>query len=329
MTRILILILVFCIPVLCQDPVDQDDVVRVETDVTNLPFTATDKQRRFITTLRAEDVRVLEDGVPQQLFTFQRETDRPLAITFLIDVSRSQEATLPDEKAAARSFIEKVIESNRDLVAIVPFTGLAYLEQGLTRDMLNVYRVLERIEVAVPAYLGAGRPLPGIPVGPGLLAPPPEGTTAIWDAVALTSVNVLANSPGLRRRAIILLSDGIDTASRLMMKEAINRSLAAETVIYSIGIGSKRDGIDRGALKDLAQRTGGRAFFPDKKFDLNAAFDEIERELRTQYLIAYSSTNKKRDGAYRKITIEVVNPELKKEKLEIRHRPGYYAKSGS
>lgn len=329
MTRILILILVLCVPVLCQQPVDQDDVVRVDTDVTNLPFTAMDKQRRFITTIRAEDVRVLEDGVPQKLFTFQRETDRPLAITFLIDVSSSQETTLPQEKAAARSFIEKVVQSNRDLVAIVPFTGLAYLEQELTRDMLSVYRVLERTEVAVPAYLGAGRPLHGIPVGPGLLAPPSEGTTAIWDAVAVTSVNVLANAPGLRRRAIILLSDGIDTASRLMMKEAINRSLAAETVIYSIGIGSKRDGIDRDALKDLAQRTGGRAFFPDKKFDLTAAFDEIERELRTQYLIAYSSTNKKRDGSYRKITIEIVNPELKKEKLEIRHRPGYYAKSGS
>ena len=329
MTRILILILVLCVPVLCQQPVDQDDIVRVETDVTNLPFTVMDKQRRFITTIKAEDVRVLEDGVPQKLFTFQRETDRPLAITFLIDVSISQEATLPQEKAAARSFIEKVIQSNRDLVAIVPFTGLAYLEQELTRDMLSVYRVLERTEVAVPAYLGAGRPLHGIPVGPGLLAPPSEGSTAIWDAVALTSVNVLANAPGLRRRAIILLSDGIDTASRLMMREAINRSLAAETVIYSIGIGSKRDGIDRDALKDLAQRTGGRAFFPDKKFDLTAAFDEIERELRTQYLIAYSSTNKKRDGSYRKITIEVVNPELKKEKLEIRHRPGYYAKSGS
>ena len=329
MTRILILILVLCVPVLCQQPVDQDDVVRVETDITNLTFTVMDKQRRFITTIKAEDVRVLEDGVPQKLFTFQRETDRPLAITFLIDVSISQEATLPQEKAAARSFIEKVIQSNRDLVAIVPFTGLAYLEQELTRDMLSVYRVLERTEVAVPAYLGAGRPLHGIPVGPGLLAPPSEGSTAIWDAVALTSVNVLANAPGLRRRAIILLSDGIDTASRLMMREAINRSLAAETVIYSIGIGSKRDGIDRDALKDLAQRTGGRAFFPDKKFDLTAAFDEIERELRTQYLIAYSSTNKKRDGSYRKITIEVVNPESKKEKLEIRHRPGYYAKSGS
>jgi len=267
--------------------------------------------------------------VPQQLFTFQRETDRPLAIAFLVDVSRSQEFTLADEKAAARLFIEKVIQSSRDQVAIVPFTGLAYLEQGLTRDMLSVYRVLQRIEVAVPAYLGAGRPLTGIPTGPGLLAPPPEGTTAIWDAVALTSMNVLANAPGLRRRAIILLTDGLDTASRLMQKEAIARTLGAEAVIYVIGIGSKRDGVDRDALRDLAQRTGGRAFFPDKKLDMNAAFAEIERELRTQYLLAYSSTNKKRDGAYRKITIEIASPELKKEKLEIRHRPGYYAKSGS
>ena len=309
--------------------VQQDDVIRTETDVTNLPFTAMDKQRRFITTLSAEDLRVLEDGVPQKLFTFQRETDRPLAIAFLIDVSGSQELTLPDEKAAARSFIEKVIQSNKDQVAIVPFTGLAYLEQPMTRDMLTVYLVLERIEVAAPSYLGAGRPLTGIATGPGLAATPEEGTTAIWDAIALTSSNVMANAPGLRRRAIILLTDGLNTRGRLDRKEAINSALAAETVIYAIGIGNKRDGLDRDALRDVAQKTGGRAFFPDKKFDLNAAFAEIERELRTQYLIAYSSTNKKRDGAYRKITIEITNPELRKEKLEIRHRPGYYAKSGS
>ena len=326
---ILILLFLLCPPVLRSQTAEQDDVIRVATDVTNLPFTVTDKHRRFITTLRAEDVRVLEDGVPQKLFTFQQETDGPLAIAFLIDVSRSQEFTLPEEKAAARSFIEKVINSSKDQVAIVPFTGLAYLEQELTRDVLNVYRVLERVDVAVPAYLGAGRPLMGIPVGPGLLAPPEEGTTAIWDAVALTSGGVLAKARGLRRRAIIVLTDGLDTSSRLMQKEAINRALAAETVIYAIGIGSKRDGVDRGALRDLAERTGGRAFFPDKKLDLNAVFTEIETELRTQYLIAYSSTNKKRDGAYRKITVEITTPELRKEKLEIRHRPGYYAKAGS
>jgi Ca-activated chloride channel family protein len=307
--------------------VDREDVVRVESDVTNLPFTVTDKEHRFITTLRAEDVRVLEDGVPQTLFTFQRETDRPLAIAFLIDVSRSQEVTLPDEKAAARSFIENVVRSNRDQVAIVPFTGSAYLEQALTRDVLSVYKVLESVEVAEPSYLGTGRPLTGIPTGPRLPATPAEGTTAIWDAIALTANNVLEKAPGLRRRAIILLSDGIDTTSRLPLKEAVNRALGAETVVYSIGIGnSKQEGIDRGPLREIAELTGGRAFFPDKKFDLTAAFAEIERELRTQYMLAYSSTNKKRDGAYRKITIEITNPDLRKENLQLRHRPGYFAK---
>ena len=164
-----------------------------------------------------------------------------------------------------------MIQSNKDQVAIVPFTDLPYLEQALTRDMLSVYRVLQRIEVAIPAYFGAGRPLSGIPTGPGLSGIPDEGTTAIRDAVALTSSNVLANAPGLRRRAIILLTDGLDTTSRLDQKEAVNRTLAAETVIYVIGIGNKRDGVDRDLLRDLAQRTGGRAFFPDKKLDLNAS----------------------------------------------------------
>jgi len=322
----LVFVLLCCSPLSLSQTVDQDDVIRVETDVTNLPFTATDKQHQFVTTLRAEDLRVLEDGVPQTLFTFQRETDRPLAIAFLIDVSFSQESTLPAEKAAVRTFIEKVVQSNKDQVALIPFTGFAYLEQPFSRDLLSVYRVLQTIEVAAPGYLGSGKPLTGIVSGPGLPGPPDPASTAIWDAVALTSTDVLANAGGLRRRAIILLSDGINTSSILSQKEAINRVLAAEGVVYTIGVGSARDGIDRNALRDLAERTGGRAFFPDKKFDLNAAFAEIEKELRTQYLIAYSSTNKKRDGSYRKITIELTNPALKNEKLEIRHRPGYYAK---
>ena len=329
---ILVFALLICTAQILAQTVDQDDVVRVEADITNLPFTVTDKDRRFVTTLRAEDVRVLEDGVPQTLFTFQRETDRPLAIAFLIDVSASQEKTLPDEKAAARLFIENVVKSNRDQVAIVPFTGLAYLEQDLTRDVLSVYTVLQRVEVAAPTYFGSGKPLTGIVTGPGLPATPSEGSTAIWDAVALTSSNVLAKAPGVRRRAIILLSDGIDTTSRLSKKEAVNRALAAETVVYAIGIGDSRapDGVNpRAELRDIAERTGGRAFFLDKKFDVNAAFAEIERELRTQYLIAYSSTNKKRDGGYRNITIEITNPELRKQNLKLRHRPGYFAKIGS
>ena len=324
---LILVVLVVASALYSQTATQDDDVIRVDTDVTNLPFTAIDKERRFITTLRAEDVRVLEDGVPQQVFTFQRETDRPLAIAFLIDVSQSQEYTLPDEKAAVRTFIENAFRSSRDLVSIIPFTGLAYVEQEMTRDVLSVYKVLQRVEIAVPSYLGGGRLLTGIPTGPGLMAPPDEGTTAIWDAVALTSNNVLAKTPGLRRRAIILLTDGYDTTSRLAIADAVTSTLSAEAVVYVIGIGSKKfRGVDKDGLRDLAQRTGGRAFFPDKKFDLTAAFAEIEKELRTQYLIAYSSTNKRRDGSYRKVTIEITNPDLRKEKLELRHRPGYFAK---
>jgi VWFA-related protein len=124
-----------------QESANQDDeVIRVETNLTNLFFTATDKQKVFITTLRKEDLRVIEDGVPQKILTFQRETDRPLSIAFLIDVSISEERTLPQEKAAARAFIERVIQSSKDQAAIIPFTGAAYLEQGLTRDVFSIYR---------------------------------------------------------------------------------------------------------------------------------------------------------------------------------------------
>ena len=325
---LIVLTLWVCVTaVRAQTPVDQDDVIRTETDVTNLPFTATDQQRRFITTLRAEDLRVLEDGVPQELFTFQRETDRPLSIAFLIDVSISQQYTLPDEKAAARGFIEKAIRSNKDQLAIVPFTGSAFLELGMTHDILSVYRVLQQIDVAIPAYQGAGRPLQGIPVVPGQPGIPDEGTTAIWDAVALTSSQVLARTKDQRRRAIILLTDGLDTSSRLKRSEAIDRVIAAESIVYVIGIGdSKGEGVNKGVLKELAERTGGRAFFPKKEGELQTAFTEIEQELRTQYLLAYSSTNKRHDGSYRRITIEVTNPDLKKQSLMIRHRPGYFAK---
>ena len=353
----LVLIFLLCCGAVCnvsaQNPADQDDeVIRVETDLTNLFFTATNKQKAFITTLREADLRIIEDGVPQKILTFQRETDRPLSIAFLIDISISEERTLPQEKAAARTFIESVVRSNKDQAAIIPFTGSAFLEQGLTRDVLSIYRALERVEVAMPAYLGTGRPLTGIASGPGMKRPPVEGSTAIWEAIALASSEVLARSsdprmtgqqsregsraapretsfkPNQRRNAIILLTDGQDTTSRLLRSEAINRALEAETVIYAIGIGDKKyGGVDHDALNAVATGTGGRAFFPKRDTDLRDAFKEIEQELRSQYLIAYSSTNKNRDGSYRQMRIEITNPELQKEHLKFRHRPGYFAKS--
>jgi Ca-activated chloride channel homolog len=303
------------------------DVIKTETDLTNLLFTATDKNNRYVTTLQQNDIRVLEDGVPQKLFTFQRETDRPLSIAFLIDVSISEERTLPDEKAAARTFIENVIRSERDQAAIIPFEGYAHLEQPLTRDMLAVYRALERVEVAFPGYTGSAPAMRGITSGPGTVGPPQEGSTAIWDSVAVTCNEVLARGQGVRRRAVILLTDGQDTSSRLSRNTAIDEALEAETVVYAIGIGDKKyEGINKSALNQMAEKTGGRAFFPKKADDLAAAFKEIEQELRSQYLLAYSSTNKTHDGKFRTMTVEVTNADLKKDGLRLRYRPGYYAK---
>lgn len=310
-----------------QTPTDSDDIIRVDTDLTTLPFTAADKQKRFITTLREEDIRVTEDGAPQKILVFERETDRPLSIAFLIDVSGSEERTLSEEKAAARSFIETVIQSSKDEAAIIPFTGSAFLEQALTRNVLSIYLALQRVDVALPAYLGSGPPIGGIASGPGMKAAPREGTTAIWDAIAVTASEVLAKTQGQKRRAIILLTDGFDTTSRLLRSEAIDRALAAETVIYAIGIGDrKQEGVNKDPLQAVAEGTGGRAFFPKKEADLKTVFAEIEQELRSQYLVAYSSTNKRRDGAYRQLHIEIANPTLQKERLKLRHRPGYFAK---
>jgi len=309
-------------------PPPQDvDVIRTETDLTNLLFTVTDNNNRYVTTLQQNDIRLLEDGVPQTLFTFQRETDRPLSIAFLIDVSVSEERTLPDEKAAARSFIENVIRSEKDQAAIIPFEGYAHVEQPLSRDVLRIYQTLEAVEAAMPSYTGTAPPLSGISSGPGTVGPPREGSTAIWDSVALTCRNILGRSAGQRRRAIIILTDGQDTSSRVSRNTAIDEAIEAETVIYAIGIGDKRyDGVDKGALNNLAEKTGGRAFFPKKNTDMIAAFKEIEEELRSQYLLAYSSTNKAHDGRFRTMKIEVTNPELAKEKLRMRYRPGYFAK---
>jgi len=310
-----------------QTPQQDVEVVRTETDLTNLLFSVSDKNNRYITTLKQSDIRLLEDGVPQTLFTFQQDTDLPLAIAFLIDVSGSEERTLPREKAAARAFIENVIKSSKDQAAIIPFEGYAHLEQPLTRDVLGIFRVLERVDVAVPSYMGSAPALTGIASKPGTVGPPMEGTTAIWDAIALTCRQVMSRSARPRRRAIILLTDGWDTASRLSRNSAVDQAIESETIIYAIGIGdSHKDGVDRKALTDVADSTGGRAFFPKKEEDLKAAFAEIERELRSQYLVAYSSTNKKHDGTFRKMTIEITNPELRKEQLRLRYRPGYFAK---
>jgi VWFA-related protein len=308
------------------ETIDEDDVERVETDLTNVLFTAVDRNKRFITDIKQDDIRILEDGVEQKVFTFQRETDRPLSLAILIDVSASEERTLPEEKSAAQQFVDAVIRPQKDEVAVLSFTGDTTLEQGLTGSPARVRRAIENVQFSAPAgYMGGGLVVPGTPPINGDSR---AGSTAIWEAIYVTSNEVLSDTSDKTRRAIILLTDGEDTSSRMPLSKAVDEALKADAIIYAIGIGDNYfDGVDKGVLNKISERTGGRAYFPRNEEDLRSAFAQIQDELRSQYLVAYSPTNKAKDGTYRKVQLEIINPERRKENLRLTYRQGYFARS--
>jgi Ca-activated chloride channel homolog len=309
-----------------------DEVERVNTDLTTVLFTAVDKNKRFITTLKQEDIRILEDGTPQTIFTFQRETERPLSLAILIDTSASQERTLPDEKNAAREFVDAVIRPSKDEVAVISFTGESTLEQGMTGSLQRIRHAIDRVEFVPPSgYVGNGQ----VVTGPGG-TPPISGTnqmlagsTAIWDAIIATSDEIFEQTSDKTRRALILVTDGADTSSRWSRDQAIDAALKADAVIYSIGIGDAYlYGVEEATLRKISERTGGRAYFPKNEEDLRTAFAQIQQELRSQYLLAYSPTNKARDGQFRQVKLDITNPDLRKENLKLTYRQGYFAKGG-
>jgi VWFA-related protein len=309
-------------------PQDSDEVIKVETNLTNIFFTAADKNKRFITDLKAEDIRIFEDGQPQEIFTFQQNIDLPLSLAILIDTSASEERTLPDEKEAARAFLENLLRPGKDEAAVVSFTGETTLEQGFTSSIERLRRAIDHVEFVPPSgYIGGGVVVNGTPPISGTnqsLA----GSTAIWDAVWASSEELMVQSAEHTRRAIILLTDGVDTSSRMKMHDAIDRAQKADALIYAIGIGDRYSfNVNEGDLRKIAEKTGGRAYFPKHERDLRDAFTQIQRDLREQYLVAYSPSNKARDGSYRKIEIQVMNPTLKQQNLKLNYRAGYFAKT--
>ena len=309
-------------------PQDSDEVIKVETNLTNLFFTAADKNKRFINNLKAEDIRVLEDGKPQEIFTFQQNIELPLSIAILIDTSISEQFTLPQEKAAAQAFLESVMRPAKDEAAVISFTGDTTLEQGFTGSVDRLRRAIDRVEFVPPSgYIGGGVVVNGTPPISGTnqsLA----GSTAVWDAIWATSEELLGTSAEHTRRAIILLTDGDDTSSRMKVHEAIERAQKADALIYAIGIGDRYQfNVNEGALRKIAEATGGRAYFPKHERDLNDAFVQIQKDLREQYLVAYSPTNKARDGSWRTIEIQIMNPALKQQNLKLNYRAGYFAKT--
>lgn len=296
-----------------QEPEGDDEPVQLGTELVNVPFNVTDKKNRHITDIAQSEVQVLEDGKPQEIFSFERQLDASLTIALLIDTSGSQELTIGAERIAAFRFFEKVLRPDRDLGSVLTFAKEVTLEQSLTNSLVAINAGLDRARVAPSSGLGRGGTAPTNPLA---------GGTSLYDAVYLAANDVLKREAG--RRVIILLTDGQDTTSAYKMQEAIERAWRSEVIVYAIGIGDPRaGGINRGALDKITKETGGRMWTPDDMKELDRAFDEIENDLRQQYIVSYSPSNIARDGSFRKIEVKVEG-EPRKD-LRIRHRRGYYA----
>jgi len=305
-----------------QQPQQKEDELTLKfgAKLVNVLFSVQDKQNRYLNDLKQEDVQILENGQPQDIFTFKRELDLPLTMAILVDVSGSEQFTLPYLKDSGGRFVDSVVRTGKDTVAVIKFEGEATVMQELTSNPKRVRKALEDIAfIAAPPVSVYGGATPPINGGSR------QGGTSLYDSVIATAADMLAREPG--RKTIILLTDGADTTSRMKLDEAINESLRSEVVIYSIGIGDPgMGGINEGVLKKLSESTGGRAVFPKDGRDLDKAFAQLEQDLRQQYLLAYEPKNEATDGGFRKLEIKVVNRNAKD--VKVRHRRGYYAPQG-
>jgi len=293
----------------------EPEVVRVETNLVNTVFTAVDRDRHYITTLRANDLRIYENDSQQTISLFEHETDRPLTLVILVDTSKSQERTLPDEKKAAKAFIRDVVRPDKDKVAVISFTGVPRVEQQLTASSAKLNRAIDHLPANNPNCEEEKS-----------VQEDPLCWTSIWDSVWESASEVLGHGDENSRRAVILLSDGDDTSSTIKRRDAIDAAVKNNVAVYSIGIGDPElYKVEQDSLRKISDSTGGRAFFPRDEMELRTVFAQIQEELRSQYVIAYSPQNKLRDGSHRRIKMQIINPELRKQKLQLVYREGYYA----
>lgn len=292
---------------------EQEQGIKLGAALVTVPFNVTDSKNRYINDLNKEDLEVLEDGKTQEIFSFERQTELPITVAMLIDISGSQQFTLTLLKAAGQKFFRKVLRPSKDLGAVVTFENESVVEQDLTGSVERLQQALDSVRVSaagVAAVIGGTPPISNSGAG----------STAMYDSIYAVSSELLGREAG--RRVIVLLTDGVDTSSRVKSKEAIERAWRSEIIIYSIGIGDRSfSGVDRGSLKRVSSETGGRAFFPNRDEELDEAFALIDEDLRSQYLLAYQPANDSADGSFRTIK---VNVKARKD-LVVRHRRGYFA----
>jgi Ca-activated chloride channel homolog len=282
------------------DGQEKPQVFRAGVELVSLNVTVIDSQGRYVTDLGEADFSVFEDGAKQEL-TFFNRSNLPIALSLLIDSSASMEQRMSHAQEAAIGFAKRIRE--QDLAQVVDFDSRVEIKLGFTNQV-------DQLEQAIRTT-SAG------------------GSTALHNAVYI-SLKELAkvkvkNPDEIRRQAIVVLSDGEDTSSLVSFEEVLELAKRSETAIYTIGLQPRETSALRGfreaefVLRQLAQETGGKAFFAQKIEDLKDVYAQIADELSSQYSMGYASKNPRRDGAFRRLVVQVGRPNT-----TARTKRGYY-----
>jgi VWFA-related protein len=327
-------------------PAQEFPTYKVDVNVVNVLATVRDRKGHIVRDLSKDDFILEEDGKPQEIRYFSHQTDLPLTIGLLIDTSLSQVNLLEEERSTSYQFLDQVLRPEQDRAFVIKFDFEAELLQDLTKSRTSLQKALDALKSPLrlrrsgnglespvwPAVVFAqnwpgGRGGGGRRGGPYPGGQPPgqSGGTVLFDSVYLASDEILKDQAG--RKAIILISDGVDHGSKVKEREAMDAAHRADALIYSIryydssvyaGIFGGEGSKGAKTLKTLSQETGGRMFEVTKKITLKEIYDQIQEELRSQYNIGYAPP----DGggtAFRHIKLHT-----KDGKLEVFTRDGYY-----
>jgi VWFA-related protein len=297
--------------------------LKVSVNLVNLYFTVRTKQNGLVPTLTRNDCSILEDKAPQTIKNWAAETDQPLTLGILLDTSGSQQNVLPMEQQTGSAFLTRVLRQ-KDEAFLISFDVDVDMLQDYTNNAHQLERAMNKAEINTAGGNGAGG-VPGIGQGPIPTHGTPKGTL-LYDAVYLASNEKLRSETG--RKALILLTDGEDQGSKQKLAGAIEAAQKANAIVYVLMI-ADRDFYGYGsfgyngdaAMRKMAEDTGGRMIdVGNNGKKMEAAFKQIEDELRTQYVASYTPTNSKLDGTYRKLDVQCQGDGLK-----VQARKGYYA----
>ena len=280
--------------------------IRSEVNLVNVFVTVRDRHHAIVRGLEKEDFQVYEDGQPQDISYFSAESNLPITLGMLLDTSGSEEFMLGAEKDAGSRFLARLMRKG-DLAMVMSFDLDVDLLADFSDDRAMLNRAINRAQINAPS---------GGMIAQGPLPTSGTGGTNFYDAVYLACHDKLSGEAG--RKAVVVLTDAEDTGSKLRLQDAVEAAQRSDTVVDILLVAA--DGGDEGVAHRLADETGGRVIIVRNERNLEKGFDELIDELRLQYTLAYTSTNKKRDGTYRKIRVEMKN----KDYSSLARR-GYYA----